>query len=101
MVERLCAPTIQWLVARNWNRASSRCALIRSSVANSFSRSTPFRTVSETGFTSDLLGLGLVDDLDERDDLLARHRVRELGMVAAQVLEREVDDLTLGLAADD
>src|SRR5215211_1958954 len=43
IVERLCAPAIQRFVARNWNFASSGCALIRSSVANIFSVSTPLR----------------------------------------------------------
>jgi len=39
----LCAPSIQRFVARNWNRASSGWALIRSSVANICSVSTPLR----------------------------------------------------------
>src|SRR3954469_2467229 len=43
----------------------------------------------------------LLDDLDQRDDLVARDPVGELGMVAAEMLQREVDDLSLGLAADD
>src|SRR3954454_9602177 len=43
----------------------------------------------------------LVDDLDQGDDLVARDPVGELRMVAAEMLQREVDDLTLGLAADD
>src|SRR5215211_1294989 len=46
IVERLCDPSIQRFVARNWNFASSGCALIRSSVANIFSVSTPLRIVS-------------------------------------------------------
>src|SRR5215218_3055305 len=44
---------------------------------------------------------GLLDDLDQSDDLVARDPVGELRMVAAEMLQREVDDLTLGLAADD
>src|SRR3954469_14477131 len=48
MVERLCAPAIQRFVARNWNWASSGCALIRSSVANIVPVSTPLRMVSLT-----------------------------------------------------
>src|SRR4051794_32986303 len=43
----------------------------------------------------------LVDDLDQRDDLVARDPVGELGMVAAEMLQREVDELILGLAAED
>src|SRR3954468_8983308 len=43
----------------------------------------------------------LLDDLDQSDDLVARDPVGELGMVAAEMLQREVDDLSLGLAADD
>src|SRR3954471_5651352 len=42
----------------------------------------------------------LLDDLDQSDDLVARDPVGELGMVAAEMLEREVDDLSLGRAAD-
>ena len=42
-----------------------------------------------------------LDDLDQSDDLVARDPVGELGMVAAEMLEREVDELILGLAADD
>ena len=45
IVERLWAPSIQRLVARNWNCASSGCALIRSSVPNIGSVSTPLRIV--------------------------------------------------------
>src|SRR3954464_14783391 len=44
---------------------------------------------------------GLIDDFDQSDDLLARDAVRELRMVAAEMLPREVDELVLGLAADD
>src|SRR3954464_4603196 len=43
----------------------------------------------------------LLDDLDQSDDLVARDPVGELRMVAAEMLEREVDELILGLAADD
>src|SRR3954464_11774566 len=43
----------------------------------------------------------LLDDLDQSDDLVARDPVGELRMVAAEMLQREVDDLSLGLAADD
>src|SRR3954464_14072620 len=43
----------------------------------------------------------LLDDLDQSDDLVARDPVGELGMVAAEMRQREVDDLRLGLAADD
>jgi SARP family transcriptional regulator, regulator of embCAB operon len=43
----------------------------------------------------------LLDDFDQSDDLVARDPVGELGMVAAEMLEREVDELILGLAADD
>src|SRR5436190_17565098 len=43
----------------------------------------------------------LLDDLDQGDDLVARDPVGELRMVAAEMVEREVDDLILGLAADD
>src|SRR3954471_678443 len=43
----------------------------------------------------------LLDDLDQGDDLLASDSVGELRMFAAKMLEREVDDLTLGHAADD
>ena len=43
----------------------------------------------------------LLDDLDQSDDLVARDPVGELRMVAAEMLQREVDDLILGLAADD
>ena len=46
-------------------------------------------------------GRVLVDDLDQRDDVVARHLVGELRMVAAEVLERERDDFVLALAADD
>src|SRR3954464_3851453 len=43
----------------------------------------------------------LLDDLDQGDDLVARDPVGELRMVAAQMLPREVDELIVGLAADD
>src|SRR3954451_16955449 len=43
----------------------------------------------------------LLDDLDQRDDLIARDPVGQLQMVAAEMLQREVDELVLGLAADD
>src|SRR5678810_1153909 len=43
----------------------------------------------------------LLDDLDQSDDLVARDPVGELGMVAAEMIQREVDELILGLAADD
>src|SRR3954466_12481830 len=43
----------------------------------------------------------LVDDLDQRDDLVARDPVGQLRMVAAEMIQREVDELILGLAADD
>src|SRR3954466_13115044 len=43
----------------------------------------------------------LVDDLDQRDDLVARDLVGELRMVAAEMLQREVDELIVGVAADD
>ena len=39
-------------IARNWNLASSGCALIRSSVANICSVSTPLRTVFVTALIS-------------------------------------------------
>ena len=45
--------------------------------------------------------LELLDDLDQGDDLVARDLVGELRMVAAKVAQGEVDDLILGLAADD
>jgi DNA-binding SARP family transcriptional activator len=45
--------------------------------------------------------VGLLDDLDQGDDLVAREPVGELRMVAAEMVEGEVDDLVLGLAADD
>src|SRR3954471_1470759 len=43
----------------------------------------------------------LLDDLDQRDDLVARDPVGELRMIAAEMLQREVDELVLGLAAED
>src|SRR3954452_21044681 len=43
----------------------------------------------------------LLDDLDQGDDLVARDPAGELRMVAAEVLQGEVDDLVLALAADD
>jgi SARP family transcriptional regulator, regulator of embCAB operon len=43
----------------------------------------------------------LVDDLDQSDDLVARDPLGELRMVAPEMLQREVDELILGLAADD
>src|SRR3954447_136608 len=43
----------------------------------------------------------LLDDFDQGDDLVARDLVGELRMVAAEVIEGEVDDLILGLAAHD
>src|SRR3954466_8169940 len=43
----------------------------------------------------------LLDDLDQGDDLVARDPAGDLRMVAAEVLQGEVDDLILGLAADD
>jgi len=43
----------------------------------------------------------LVDDLDQGNDLVARDPAGELRMVAAEMLEGEVDELILGLAADD
>src|SRR4051794_26983914 len=43
----------------------------------------------------------LLDDLDQGDDLVARDPVGELRMVAAEMLQREVDELILALAADD
>ena len=43
----------------------------------------------------------LLDDLDQSDDLVASDPVGELGMVAAEMRQREVDDLSLGFAADD
>ena len=43
----------------------------------------------------------LVDDLDQRDDVVALQLVGELRVVAAEVRERELDDLMLGLAAHD
>src|SRR4051794_8374906 len=43
----------------------------------------------------------LLDDLDQGDDLVARDAVGELRMVAAEMLPREVDELIVGLAADD
>ena len=43
----------------------------------------------------------LLDDLDQSDDLVARDSVGELRMVAAEMLERELDELILGLCADD
>src|SRR3954452_3270837 len=43
----------------------------------------------------------LLDDLDQSDDLVVRDPVGELRMVAAEMLQREVDDLSLSLAADD
>jgi DNA-binding SARP family transcriptional activator len=43
----------------------------------------------------------LLDDLDQSDDLVARDPVGELRMVAPEMLQREIDDLILGLAADD
>src|SRR3954468_20804366 len=43
----------------------------------------------------------LLDDLDQGDDLVARDPAGELRMVAAEVLQGEVDDLILGLAAND
>src|SRR3954452_6760628 len=45
--------------------------------------------------------VGLLDDLDQGDDLVARDLVGELGMVAAEMVQGEVDDLILGRAADD
>jgi hypothetical protein len=48
IVLRLCAPSIQRLLARNWNLAISGWAVIASSVANSRSVSTPLRTRSVT-----------------------------------------------------
>jgi hypothetical protein len=41
MVLRLWVPLIHWLVARNWNLASSGSALTASSVANMVGVSTP------------------------------------------------------------
>src|SRR3954464_3098859 len=43
----------------------------------------------------------LLDDLDQSDDLIARDPVGQLRMVAAEMLQREIDELILGLAADD
>src|SRR3954468_11515802 len=43
----------------------------------------------------------VLDDLDQGDDLVARDLVGELRMVAAEMLQREVDDLIVGVAADD
>src|SRR3954452_4543299 len=43
----------------------------------------------------------LLDDLDQSDDLVARDPVGELRMVAAEMVQREVDDLILGVAAHD
>src|SRR3954467_11806966 len=43
----------------------------------------------------------LLDDLDQSDDLVARDPVGELRMVAAEMLQREADELILGLATDD
>ena len=42
----------------------------------------------------------LLDDLDQGDDLVARDLVGELRMVAAEMVQGEVDDLILGVAAD-
>src|SRR5207244_8389582 len=63
-VERLWAPSIQRLVARNWNLASPGCSLIRSSVAYIFSVSTPLRVMSVTCGTSASLGVG--NDMEDR-----------------------------------
>ena len=46
MLERLWAPEIQRLAARNWNFASSGSAVMRSSVAKSLFVSTPLSIVS-------------------------------------------------------
>src|SRR3954464_6195617 len=46
-------------------------------------------------------GRALLDDLDQRDDLVTRDPVGQLRMVAGEMLEREIDELVLGLAADD
>src|SRR4051794_28784849 len=46
-------------------------------------------------------GRALLDDLDQRDDLVTRDPVGQLRMVAAEMLQREIDELILGLAADD
>src|SRR4051794_18956316 len=43
----------------------------------------------------------LLDDLDQGDDLVARDPVGELRMIAAEMVQGEVDNLILGLAADD
>ncbi len=45
MVDWLWVPEIQRLEARNWNLASSRCALTASRVAKSVGVSTPLRGV--------------------------------------------------------
>jgi DNA-binding SARP family transcriptional activator len=44
---------------------------------------------------------GLVDELDQRGDLVARHLLGELRMIDADVLEGAFDDLVLGVTADD
>src|SRR3954454_18877234 len=46
-------------------------------------------------------GAALLDDLDQGDDLVARDPVGKLRMVAAEMLQREADELIIGLAADD
>src|SRR5215217_8705224 len=63
-MERLCEPPIQRLLARKWNFASSGWSLIRSSVANIFSVSTPLRIVCVTAVTWGPPGsfVGLVRD---------------------------------------
>src|SRR6185436_7091200 len=43
----------------------------------------------------------LVDELDQRDDLVALDRLGELRVVRADVLERALDDLLVGRAAHD
>src|SRR3954453_3355046 len=44
---------------------------------------------------------GLLDDLDQGDDLVARDPVGELRMIAAEMRKRELDELIVGVAADD
>ena len=74
IVERLCAPPIQRLVARNWNRASSGCPSIASRVPNICPVSTPLRFSRSPASLPASFGCGCDDRMDAPARRHPRHR---------------------------